>query len=55
MFERRHVERLVRLVDSGALKLGREIGMVSFKEFELEEWEEAAKFAAEERAWAVKH
>jgi len=37
MFERRHVERLVRLVDSSALKLGREIGMVSFKEFELEE------------------
>ena len=51
MFERKDVEQLIKYVESGILKLGKEIGMTKFRSFVLEEWVEAVKLAKDEKGW----
>lgn len=41
MFERKDVERLVKYVEGGLLKLEKEIGMTRLQSSELKEWEKA--------------
>jgi threonine dehydrogenase-like Zn-dependent dehydrogenase len=51
MFEREHVERLIKLVEAGNLEMGKEIGMTKFEKFGLEEWEKAVDAAAKQTGW----
>lgn len=51
MFERKDVEKLVKYVESGNLKLGKDIGMTNIKTFGLEDWENAVNSAKDEKGW----
>ena len=47
MYEREDVQGLIKLVESGVLKLGKKLGHKVAHSFKLEEWEEAFRVASE--------
>ena len=51
MFDRKHVVQLIKYVETGILKLGKDIGMTNFQSFGLEEVDKAVKAAAETTRW----
>ena len=47
MYEREDVQGLIKLVESGVLKIGKKLGHKVAHSFKLEEWEEAFRVASE--------
>ncbi len=48
MYSREQAQELVKMIETGVLRLGPEAGLITKKIFKLEEWEEAIETAAKE-------